>query len=258
MRMDLDRLVESARRNPVRPTPTQRAGVKRGAIAVATLGAASVSAMSVAKLVLTGAVAAAVGAAATVQVLHAVAPRTERHPPIVAPSNQLRAPRPESNSSPPPPPPTELPAEAPQPLAERLPSEPSKAPPPAPPLASPSSPDLPMPSTFSRPMPREPSTPHPSALAVELNLVGRAAEAIDAHDFAAAEKALDEYDARVRNGALTSEAGVLRVLIECASGKSDHALDIATALVRRDAANPLLQRLRTTCAAGALTSLPKP
>jgi hypothetical protein len=267
---DLNRLVSAARRHQNVPTAGQRAKMKRAALVAATLGAGSASALTLTKLVVVGVVAATVGSAVTAGVVRAVRPA-----PVAQAPHVLRA----------------MPAPAPQPVAiapapreEQRAAEPevaspkvahgvrevpraAAAPAPAARVEAPS--QAPAEAVETPPVPSEGSAaPGPtmaavpssggkreavaSGLSIELGLIRRATEAVDARDFDTAEKALNQYDAQVRAGALATEAGVLRVVVDCARGHAEPAGALARKWVAADPSNPALGRLRGSCAAAAL------
>jgi hypothetical protein len=348
MSLDLDRLVENARRAPARPSAAQRRRVKRSAVLAATLGAFAAAALPWAKLVVAGVAAAAVGGVGTAAVVRVVS--TVRaggaSPGSARPSGGASAQR-----MPPPTVESDSPAPTPQLTSSRLEASPAQAgvrsgagagpglstrvegggrgtgspalsalarrgaattederaaEPFGPTLASleavaerlgdstsraasdgathpaalPDSGVLPEPpkqapdwlsppTRTGAPLPAPPPMPPlppaptrstsratlPSSLAVELTLLRAAAQALDDGNPRAALEALAQYEHTVREGTLATEAAIIHALALCSAGEATAARELAARLRRADPQNPLLQRLRTSCAGGAAAPL---
>lgn len=93
--------------------------------------------------------------------------------------------------------------------------------------------------------PSPPGTESASRLAVELALLRSARVALDAHDWEAGLRLLEQHDAEFADGALRVESDVLRVLAWCGLGRTDDASRLAAAL--SGAGSPAKVRLRGSC-----------
>lgn len=259
MTMDLDKLIESARRNPAKPTPRQRSKMKRGIVLAATVGATGVSALTIGKMVLAGMAATVIGAVTTVEVMRvkslkestvevSVTRPVEHLPERVEP-----IPRVEVQEH------VLIPVKSPPRMPAAVQSKEVEVDVPRAVVVQPvparaqgdtqETPDVPLPSPS-----RQSVTSSPSVLSVELRLIRAAAEALDARDFEAAGVALDRYDVEVRRGTLSTEAAVLRVLLQCEMGETELAIASATSLVKSDPASPIVQRLYSSCASKKLNA----
>jgi hypothetical protein len=229
---ELEALIDSARRHPLKPSARQRTKMKGVVLGVGAFGAAGASALSLTKLVIAGAIATGIGSAATLGVAAVTRPATPRLEPLVVPPPPERAIGRTIEVQP-----VEPPA--------RVPVHPRPAAPAAPPVSTPA--DEATVDVPPRSIPRTVIEPAPSQLTRELQLLRLAMDALDAKDFAAAAAAIDRYNAEFQHGALTSEVGVLRVEVLCATDKVEEATRLAAALARSDPENPMLSRIATSC-----------
>lgn len=237
-------LVASARRSGRTLEPNRRARLRYGVIAgVATSSVAAAASVSLGKLVIVGALSAALGSGATLLVVRATAAPTPGRPSTppapVAPRKPLPpppvAPAPVTNAPSTPPviavaPPVELrsptPHAAPQPAAE-----------------------APQPLTVPTPPLAVAPKPSPAAgLTEELELLSRVLAATQAQRWTDAQALLAEHERRFTPAALRSEARAMQVVVWCGIGQVEDARRLARELEREDPLNPAVQRLHATCA----------
>ncbi|MFZ5439049.1 MAG: hypothetical protein ACOZQL_03525 [Myxococcota bacterium] len=256
-------LVASARRSGRTLDPGRRARLRYGVVAgVTTSSMAAAASASMGKLVLVGALSAALGSGATLLVVRSTAPKVstpsppppaERKPaqPVVLAAKPpvVEPPAPIAKPS------VERPVvEARRPVALPAVVQPPPAPAP-PPEVEPRTPEVPQSKTEVRPSPGvdAPSparAPRPTAseLAEELALLGRVLAATQAQRWSDAEALLAEHERRFSPPALRSEARAMQVQVWCGTGHVEEARRLARELERTDPLNPAVQRLRTTCA----------
>jgi outer membrane biosynthesis protein TonB len=243
-------LVAAARRSGRTLEPGRRARLRYGVVAgVATSSVAAAASVSLGKLVIVGALSAALGSGATLLVVRATAsapgPMTER--PSTTPAAPVAKPRP-----------------APSPPVAPLAPTPSAVSPPAevqpPPRAEPQPEPRPSPRPVEvqQPLAEAPTPPvaravaaksSPAAgLAEELELLSRVLAATQAQRWTDAQALLAEHERRFSPAALRSEARAMQVVVWCGSGHVEGARRLARELELEDPLNPAVQRLHATCA----------
>jgi hypothetical protein len=252
-------LVASARRSGRALEPGRRARLKYAvAASVASSAGAAAASLSVAKLVVVGALSAALGSGATLFVVHTVNARRET-PPTMAPVRR-EAPAPPKE------PPPARPDAAPAPLVEpplleaptvRRDSRPAPGPEAAresPPEPSPrnEAPELKQQAQATAPeraeTPPVASAPSAVALVDELELLRRVLVATQEKRWTDAQRGLEEHGRRFVPAALRTEARALQVAVWCGTGRVDEARRLARELEKTEPLNPAVQRLEGTCA----------
>ncbi len=226
----------------VAPPAAATPAITNGLLAKVVVGGALVAALGV------GAVRARTVAAPVAT--HVVVPQTLPPPPSSAPSPSIatlveRAPAAPVESPPPPALPAPARRAVRRPLAVVVNPEVAivPAPPPSEPVA-PAAPEVtpPAPSVVAPPLP---AMVHP--FRHELDVLNAAQMELDHHRNAQVLRRLDEYAAAHPTGALGQEALALRVLALCALGRSEEARGYATRLLGEAPRSPSANRVRGSC-----------
>jgi hypothetical protein len=235
-------LVASARRSGRTLEPGRKVRLK---YAVAASVAASSAALSVVKLVVVGALSAALGAGTTLLVVKTVNSKPAR-PALPLPRSVPSAAAPLARPLPPEPRPAEPPTVERPPAIRPAPG--SGAVLPVVPSAPAPAPEPATPELATAPLRGNPPPPATSALVAELELLREVLLATQAQRWADAQRALDDHARRFVPAALRSEAHALQVVVWCGTGRVEEARGLARELEKADPLNPAVQRLRGTCA----------